>query len=345
VRFDFDGNGDAVDVPLTADDFNQDFGQATITTTWPVPADVGLGNVRLSVTVDPDDALPEDDEEDNSATRTIRLFNAPRDRTPPIVRRILLSDDEPFNDRDAITTRRNLRAKIEAFDPDEQGNASGLDAYCIVNYRYDTVRRRWVEQECEFQALPTAQEEDTWVVDTTVQDLVGVAYAFLWVRDNAGNISRTPAFDVISFLPSDASRLNRNDARILRIPLEDGEALDLSFTPDFGDIDVAVFDDFTNPAANLIAVSDNRGSRAEQVSLSGPGLFQVEIRARGNARFRTEAGSETGAAVRAVSHASSPLANEQPLVGGPPARQTAIDDDFTRGESAGDVYLPLIVRE
>lgn len=345
VRFDFDGNGAPVDVPLTADDFDQDFGQAVITTTWPVPAGTGLGNVQLTVTVDPEDALPEDDEDDNSASRNLRLHNAPPDRTPPVIARLLLSDDDTFNDSDPITVKAALRAKIQASDPEVGGSASGVDAYCLVNYRYSVVSRRWVEQECEFKELPEATEDDTWVVETEVQNTFGVAYTFLWVRDAAGNISRVPAFDVISFIPDEVARLNRNDARILRIPLEAGESLDLTFTPDFGDIDVAVFDDFTIPNPTLIDFSANRGDAAEQVELTGPGFFQVEIVSRENARFRTDVAPGDGVAPVRTASVTAPLVDEEPLIFGPPARLTAIDDDFVGDDGDTEVFLPIVERD
>jgi len=178
-----------------------------------------------------------------------------------------------------------------------------------VGYFFDAVARRWAPQDCEFAQLPQpeAGTDDTYIVDAEVQDTFGVAYAFAWVRDAAGNISRRASFDVISFIPDEPGRLNRNDSSIFRIPLAEGESLDFTFTPDFGDVDVAVFDDFTNPQAALLELSSNRGSTPEQISLEGPGRFQIEVGARENSRFDIDFGPGAAPTATVVSAASPPL--------------------------------------
>jgi len=208
------------------------------------------------------------------------------------------------------------------------------------------IRREWVEEECNFAALPApeASTTDTFIVTTQLQAKEGVAYAFVWVKDNAGNISRTPGFDVISFVPTTEIRLRRNDVRIFRIPLAAGQTLKLDFTILSGDVDVEVFDDFTNPNATRIAVSANNGTTAESVTLTGPGKFQVEVDAVVNSRF-TIATSTAAEAVAASS--ASPgvtlLDGDTPTVTGPPAARAAIEDDAPEA-SAGQLYLPLVVK-
>jgi hypothetical protein len=328
-----------VTVPLTS--FRQDFGQAVVTTTWDIPAGTNTSLGRVIVTVDPADQLPETRENDNSAARRVRLFNAPPDTTPPTVNLVRISDDDPFNDDDPITSSRDVRVKIQATDGGTP--ASGVSSFCIVSYFYNVVTRRWVELPCQFQPLPAPETQDTFIVEAELPAREGVAYAFVWVRDNAGNISRRPGFDVISFIPATPINLRRNDVRIFRIPLSVGQSLTLTFTHEFGDVDVSVFDDFTNPNATRIAASARNGSQTEAVTLTGeagkPNRFQVEVRAVVNSRFAITVAEGVGAAVVTSGLTPNTTADlpENPLVGGPPASQAAIDDEE-------DVFLPQVVR-
>ncbi len=339
----------SVDLTIPASAFNQDFGQAVITTTWKIPANPSSNVGKITVTVDPDDKLTEDNEGDNSASRQVRLRNQPSDNTPPKVDGVFISDDpDPFNEADAITQSKNVRIKIKASDLAGANGAaaSGVDQFCIVRYYYDNVARRWVETSCQFAALP-ALSGDGFIVTTDLPDVPGTAYAFVWVKDKAGNISRRPGFDFISFVPSTPIDLNRNDVRIFRIPLAAGQNLKLTFTPQFGDVDVAVFDDFTNPNAARIAVSANNGTTPESVIIPGSGTsgkYQIEVRAVVNSRFTITVAPATDVDIVAATAASAASANAdptQPTVAGPPAQQAAIEDDSEQNTSSG-IFLPLV---
>jgi hypothetical protein len=175
-------------------------------------------------------------------------------------------------------------------------------------------------------------------VNAVLPPFEGVAYAFVWVKDIAGNISRTPGFDVITFIPSTPININRNDVRLFRIPLQAGQVITFTFTPTFGDVDVSVFDDFTNPNATRIAISANNGPVTETVTLSGPGRRQIEVRAVVNSRFTIS--YQQGSALLAANDlgvASTTAAlPDTPLIAGPPALQTAIEEEV--------IYLPIVMR-
>ena len=115
-----------------------------------------------------------------------------------------------------------------------------------------------------------------------------------------------------------------------------------TFTPDFGDVDVSVFDDFTNPNAARIAISANNGALPESVTISGPGRRQIEVRAFVNSRFTIGLGNGVvlGATDGPASAASTELPGT-PLVAGPPALQTAIGEP---GLVVSYLYLPLVLR-
>jgi YVTN family beta-propeller protein len=342
VRFQFDkGAPSTVDVDVPASAFAQNFGIAVASAQWTAPANAG--RARVTVTIDPDNAIFESNKANNSAARNIRVRTTPPDKTGPVVANTRISDDATFNDADLLTTSPNVRIRFEASDPANAPEpSSGAKDYCLVTYTYDVVQRRWVESPCVFKALPAAVSPNTFIVDATLQAKQGVAYAFVWVRDGAGNISAQPGFDVITFIDSAPKTLNRNDVLVLRLPLDAGQNLNITVTPEFGDVDVAVFDDFTNPNAARIALSANNGTTAETVTVSGAGRRQVEIRAVVNSRFTisvTPAAGLTQAASDDVADIAAQTDASAPLVAGPPAR-AAVDDDA----SGQNVYLPLTAR-
>jgi hypothetical protein len=264
-----------------------------------------------------------------------------------VVEAALISDADPFDDTDPIAITTTVKVKIRANDPDPAGSEapSGLASYCIVRYRFNVAQRFWEPFDCTFTPLPAPEGDGSFIVNETISPLGGVVYAFVWVRDNAGNISRQPAFAFISFLP-ERFNLNRNNVAIFRIPLPPGESLTLSFTPDFGDVDVALFDDFRDPNANRIALSANNGTACEEVTLQGqddqPNRFQVEVRAFANSRVQVGEGCPPNPLAAAASEAPAGIhqAAETPLIAGPPALRSAIEDEGE--DAAGDVFLPLI---
>lgn len=317
-------------------DFNQDFGQATKTVNFNIPADAG-NFATLTVEVDSDKELPETRENDNVATRRLRLFDPPTDRTPPVVNSTFISDDPSFNDNDQIATSRNVNVKIVAVDPNSPGGqtTSGLNSFCLVRYAYDVVRRRWVEESCGFQPLPAPVSANTFIVSTQLRPREGIGYVFAWVKDNAGNISRTPGFDFISFIPGNPITLNRNDTRLFRISTND--PLQLTFSPSFGNIEVAAFQGF-NANASLCAQSANGGLAAEIVTIGSGGCggtdFQIEVRAVRNSSFTISVTGGKGSVAAQIGIASFGDASS---VGGPPPLQTAIGD-------TSEIFLPLVVK-
>jgi DNA-binding beta-propeller fold protein YncE len=319
-------------------DFNQDFGQATKTVPWNVPATPGIRFIYVEVDSPlPNGLLTEINEEDNTAGRRIRTRPTPPDRTPPTIDPASVQ----INDGDAITDNPNVTITFEATDPTspQPQSTSGLDSFCVVRYTYDTIRRRWIEQNCNFQALPAANGDGSFTVSTQLRPREGTAYAFIWVKDKAGNISQNPGFDVISFIPSPTTdiELDRNDVRIFRITLDPGQDFKFDVTPSFGDVDLAVFQGNTR-----VAVSANNGTSPESVTFGNgtgtPQLFQVEVRAIVNSRFRITAGEVLAGLLRAAPDVIGPtkVVPTTPLVTGPPVKAAV--------EGAQDVMLPITKR-
>jgi YVTN family beta-propeller protein len=348
VRFVAQGLNSEVDLPLSA--FTQDFGQATVTTVWNVPNDAGVKNI--TVLIDSGDVINEGEEDDNQATRRVRVKAPPPDRTVPLVSDVRISDDNPFNDNDLFTNGRAVKIRFKASDPVSPGGAqtSGLDAFCVVRYSFNVAERRWVEELCEFGPLPAADTgtTDSFTIDAQLPARRGVAYTFIWVRDKAGNISRVPGFDFITFLPGPTVDvpLNRNDVLITRVILNAGQSLTFKVTPSAGDVDLAVF----TRDGTRIALSANNGSLPEQVTVSATEnntFIQIETRAFANSVFRIET-SSTALASELLRTSSGLLVSPStvnlsrnsptaPIIGGPPALQAEIS-------GGGEVYLPFTQR-
>src|SRR5262249_50658613 len=153
------------------------------------------------------------------------------------------------NNDDAVTGSRDVTISFDAVDPTSPAGQSttGVQQFCIVRYYYDGRLRRWVEERCDFRSLP-AGNNGNFSVNARLPVREGVAYAFVWVKDGAGNISTTPGFDFINFIPTGTElRLERNDIRVFRLRLNVGQSVSLTFTPTNGDVDATVFQGITNP--------------------------------------------------------------------------------------------------
>lgn len=142
-----------------------------------------------------------------------------------------------------------------------------LSAFCITRYTFDSTTRRWVDTPCTFQPLPAPAGDSGFTVNTTLPERAGAVYAFVWVRDAAGNISRRPGFDFISFVPPPTVdiRLRRNEVRVFRIRLDAGQSLGMTFSPVVGDVDVSVFD--TNGNRLQVSAQQRRHARDDRADL------------------------------------------------------------------------------
>jgi hypothetical protein len=264
----------------------------------------------------------------------------PPDTTPPTV------SDTQINAGAAIATATAATVTFNAADPTSPGAAptTGVSSFCLVRYTFNQAERRWVEEACNsFTPLPTANSDGSFTVATTLRARAGTAYVFVWVKDAAGNISRTPGFDAISFVPGPTTdiELERNDVRLFRITLAAGQSVSMTFTPTAGDVDISVFQGI-NSGASRIQVSAQNGLTPESVSFTAPAgqstTFQVEVRAVVNSVFSIGV-SQSLAAASQLDKGIAPgkEISATPMVAGPPALQTAI-------EEPNSIYVPLVSR-
>lgn len=317
------------------DGIDIDFGQVTVKVPWQVPNQVGQR--RIFVTVDSSDLFIEDNERDNTTSRRILVRPLPPDRTPPVVSEVAINDNEP------VTSSRDVTVSFRAEDPASPSPAptSGVSSFCLVRYTFNSAQRRWVEEACRrFLPLPEPEADGSFKVETRLRDRAGTAYVFVWVRDQQGNISRRPGFDVISFVPGGDIRLNRNDTRVFRISLAPGQGVELTATPSVGDVDLSVFEGI-GANATRVAVSAQNGLAPETVvfenTTANQLTFQVEVRAVANSVFRITTGPQTAQLAQVDRIAPGKEIPTTPIVAGPPALQAAID-------ASAELFLPNLRR-
>ncbi len=342
------GAAQSTDVVIQPDLFTGNFGTLAVSAVFNAGSDTGRG--RVDVEIDPTNVLPETagrQEDDNKASRRVRVRAAPADNTPPQVSGVIISDDDPFNDADAIVQSRDVQIKFTAIDPTGSNGAtpSGAKEYCVVRYYYDVPERRWVESDCSFEALPTPVSTDTFIVDEEIPSFEGTAYAFVWIKDGAGNISRTPGFDAVSYIPAREISINRNDVRLFRISVPANTSLTFDVAVNSGDVDVSAFDGVSDEAVR-VDVSAQIGAVTETVTIDNvtgaTKLFQIEVRAIINSRVQISVsqGPVLALGARAERVTLAPTRDDaglKPLVAGPPALRTAIGVD-------NEVFVPTAVR-
>ena len=216
---------------VTVGAFTKDFGQEIVkANAFTLPNQPGP--YVLEVFVDSNNDFTEDREKDNIARRQFVVRPIPQDKTAPVI----VDGSTQINGDAAITQSRDVTISFKADDPASPvgQSTSGLGSFCVVRYYYDGVLRRWVEQTCNFKPLPAKDGNGNFNIQTQLPDRLGVAYAFVWVRDNSGNIAKTPGFDFINFIPANARNINRNDVRIFRLKLTPGQSATLTFSPTIG---------------------------------------------------------------------------------------------------------------
>jgi YVTN family beta-propeller protein len=309
-----------------------DNGQVRVSVPFTPPATPGLR--RIVVVVDANNLLSESSERDNLASRELLVRALPGDRTRPVI------TDAKINNDAVATNNRSVTITIDAQDPQSPAPAptSGLKEACVTSYFFNDGTRQWVPQRCTFKPLTG---NSPFTLQETLPERDGVLYAFVVVRDAAGNLSR-PEFTFINFVKDGPVDLAQNKTRVFRITLDAGQAASFTATPQFGDVDLSVF---RLSDRERVAVSAQTGTATETVNFTAGAtstVFQVEVRAFATSRFTLAVGG--GGTARAIDLAQANVIDagrevaETPLVSAPPALDAAFED-FNQTRA-----LPLVAR-
>lgn len=343
VKFEADGQA-PVEVNLNVADFNEDFGFATVKTNWTVPSNGGdLFKFRkVKVTVDSTDVVPEP-AGNNTKTKIVVVLNRPNDSTPPKILSVAISDDNPFNDNDPITTTRGVKLKLKIENTPGPGGqeVTDLDKFCISPYVFSSAQQRFIPAaSCspnQFKPLPAPQGDGSFIADVTlpVDVTAGAVYAKVFVKDKAGNISES-AQDVISYVPTTPITLADNELKVFRISLQAGQSFKFTFTPSVGALTIRVRDGVA-PNAPLVDLKSAIAPNAVDTTIAAGGTartFQIEVEGEGATNTFTISFAPV-AAVAAADTVSPAGPTEPPLdlndptrnpTGSPPPPNVAVED-------------------
>jgi hypothetical protein len=218
------------------------------------------GDHEIYVMIDPDDRIPESDEINNVASRTVTILPPAPDTTPP-------SGSVLINGGDDTTSSREVILTLSAQD---NPGGTGVQSMYIIEFEFNCASRQWVPAH-----------ESGWVAYTTSYPWVllpgsGVKYIQVWFADRALNVSNLPGKDMINYIPSGES-IGQGEWRLYR--QEIGQGMEVTITLDvvFGDADLYVWNPSSTGAPDYYSI--NSGTAQDQVVFTAPetGVYQIQV--------------------------------------------------------------------
>ncbi len=184
------------------------------------------GKTTLIAVIDPDNQVPETNEENNRVERTIhvRLATA-QDTTPPIAR------DLQVNGGQQIVASRSISLTVDAVDPPP--DATGLGKVLYVESRWYSNGRGGFWAPVQWTGWLDYQEQPHgWALD----EEPGLRYLQAWVADQAGNISARAATTWLNYIPGEDTLL-QGEVRVYRQMVPAGRCLYVRVEPTAADMD------------------------------------------------------------------------------------------------------------
>jgi len=245
--------------------------------TW-VPSTAGSHTIYA--VIDPDNRLPEVNEENNVLKRAVTVLPTVADMMPPTVDKLLLRAGADTTDSQDITVQ------VAASD-----GGAGVRSIFLVEYEYARGAGNWTPVQwsgwLDYQGTPTTYQ---W----RLLPSPGVRYIYAWVADNAGNISTRPQAALINYVYADDDVLEGGEIRLYRYSLQTSEQMLAFVIPNQGDPDIYIWPPDSQSrgpwVTNLRDVVDEIGfvapvSGVYQLEISGftPSIYRtvVEVRAGG----------------------------------------------------------------
>ena len=184
------------------------------------------GKATLIAVIDPENQVPESNEENNRVERTlhVRLATA-QDTTPPIAR------DLQVNGGQQIVASPAVSLTVDALDPPP--DATGPNKVLYVESRWRAKGRggfwapvQWTDW------LDYGDQPHGWTLD----EEPGLRYLQAWVADQAGNISARAATTWLNYIPGEDSLL-QGEVRVYRQMVPAGRCLYVRVEPSAPDMD------------------------------------------------------------------------------------------------------------
>lgn len=334
------GNTPLSDVPVAFEIDGQRIGTGTVallaadsqaSTTRVDWTPIQTGTVELTAIIDPANQFAEVDEQNNIITRTLVILPQSSDRVAPRVDELQLKTLSQ-----TVVTEISERLVTFGVQVSDPVPSQGVGNLRYLEYAYFGSSQIWAPVW-----------DSGWIVSDTVNanffrhelsPASGIHYIQAWARDNAGNISRFPNQQAINYIPPNDSLL-RNQTRVYRRTLSQGEGLNVTLTPISGDPDLYIWPPDNSPPF----VSNLSNIQVDAVNFTAPvaGEYQVEVYGYSNTTYQLIIDSNQSA-VTAAQGGQDPDKVPQDVPAIPLGNQPALDTLETSPDIP--LYLPLVVK-
>lgn len=238
--------------------------RAAATLSWPTPVTPGFYDIVA--TIDPQNLIPEANEENNVITRTIyvRPFI---DENPPTILTFTLNGGVP------LTNDRQITLDVEA-----QGNPAWL---YYIEYIFNQNANTWMPvAQSGWLTYTEAYSGYPWVL----QPIPGTHVIQVWAATAAGSVTPLPARAGINLAP-DSAFISRLEGHVYRIQISAGETVLARLTSLNGDADLYIW----GPGGLEIGRSET-GDPVEEIRFTAPlsGVYQIEVEGYTSAWYRIQ---------------------------------------------------------
>ncbi|MCL4459036.1 MAG: S8 family serine peptidase [Chloroflexi bacterium] len=288
------------------------------------------GSREVYAIVDPQNDFPEDDEQNNSAHRSLTILPPAPDTTAP-------SGAVTINDGASSTTSREVTLTLSAQD---NAGGSGVKYMYISEVMFIQSSHQWVAvQDSGWKDYATSYP---W----TLNAAEGTRYIQIWFADGAENISDTPAKAMINYIPVETS-LAVGQWALYRKQLAGGTSITVTLTTFSGDADLFIWKPDSSGPPDYYSLDP--GTASDRVSFVAPtsGLYQIQVYSYEASRYTLEiatgssALSETRPSAQDLRLTGTKILPSAPLTADEPTSRRAIPA-VQEAAPLYRVYLPAI---
>lgn len=298
---------------------------------------VKAGSYSLFAVLDPENQVPELNENNNITSRAWRILPADPTTIPLQVTSFMINGGDPATAARQVSLDVTAQAVPPSGSPPAARAAAAEPASVLyVEYRFDQAAGGWVAAGSSgWRPYAAAHAGFLWNLYPTP----GAHYVQAWVADAAGNIGPLPGLAQINLQPYDAP-VSRTEVHIYRFPLLAGSQVTVRLTSWSGDADLYVFD----PQGQLIDRRET-GEPVEEITFTPAvtGLYQVEVEGFVTASYSLELGetlpAAAGGPARPRPQMPTPRGRGVPFTNSVPNNDTGVPDAPVSGPQ---IFLPYV---
>jgi peptide/nickel transport system substrate-binding protein len=305
----------------------------TVTAEW-VPSTAG--EFTLYAQLDPQQEIPENDEDNNLIQRFVTILPPLPDTTPPTVNSFSINNP-------GILYTENPNVRLNTVATDEAGG-SGVAYLLFVEYYFNQSKNDWEPvQQSTWLSYEQASSRYPW----QLLPRLGVHYLQVWAADRDGNISPSPGTQMINFYTRYYRSIYLHQTHVYRQPMEAGQSLRLYASTGYYDDSYVCFRLWAPDGSLAWARCLHRGSGSAILLRDvKEGIYQIEARGYQYrfSKYKLDIIPYASSTARASDPAVTLAANdEQPVVppSSVPSRHIGLPSPISAKRA---VYLPMVVR-